>query len=144
AMIELPAAIHLASHLAKEVDFFALGTNDLIQYLLAADRSNPRVQNHYDPLHPAVLQCIDRLVSVTRSEGKDLCLCGEMSTDPACLLALIGLGIRDFSLSAPYIPQLKNIINQLDSSAAEAVVRQALELGDSSDIRHLLDSHLEY
>ncbi|MFO7812986.1 MAG: phosphoenolpyruvate--protein phosphotransferase [Pelovirga sp.] len=144
AMIELPAAIHLASHLAKEVDFFALGTNDLIQYLLAADRSNPRVQNHYDPLHPAVLQCIDRLVSVTRSEGKDLCLCGEMSTDPACLLALIGLGIRDFSLSAPYIPQLKNIINQLDSSAAEAVVRQALKLGDSSDIRHLLDSHLEY
>ncbi|MBD1399465.1 phosphoenolpyruvate--protein phosphotransferase [Pelovirga terrestris] len=144
AMIEIPAAIHLAPHLAKEVDFFALGTNDLIQYLLAADRSNPRVQNHYDPLHPAVLQSIDRLVSVARSEGTELCLCGEMATDPACLLALIGLGIRDFSLSAPYIPQLKNIINQLDSSAAEAIMRQALELGDSSDIRHLLDSHLEY
>jgi phosphotransferase system enzyme I (PtsP) len=144
AMIELPAAIHLAPHLAKEVDFFALGTNDLIQYLLAADRSNPRVQNHYDPLHPAVLQSIDRLVSVTRSEGTELCVCGEMATDPACLLALIGLGIRDFSLSAPYIPQLKSIINQLDSGAAEAIIRQALELGDSSDIRHLLDSHLAY
>jgi phosphotransferase system enzyme I (PtsP) len=144
AMIELPAAIHLAPHLAKEVDFFALGTNDLIQYLLAADRSNPRVQSYYDPLHPAVLQSIERLVAVTRSEEKELCLCGEMATDPACLLALIGLGIRDFSLSAPYIPQLKNIINQLDSSAAEAIMRQALKLGDSSDIRHLLDSHLEY
>ncbi len=144
AMIEVPAAIYLASHLAKEVDFFALGTNDLIQYLLAADRSNPRVQNHYDPLHPAVLQSIDSLVAVTRSEGKELCLCGEMATDPVCLLALIGLGIRDFSLSAPYIPQLKNIISQLDSSEAEAIMRQALELGDSSDIRHLLESHLEY
>jgi phosphotransferase system enzyme I (PtsP) len=144
AMIELPAAIHLAPHLAKEVDFFALGTNDLIQYLLAADRSNPRVQNHYDPLHPAVLQSIERLVAVTRSEGTQLCVCGEMATDPACLLALIGLGIRDFSLSAPYIPQLKNIINQLDSSAAEGIIHQALKLGDSSDIRHLLDSHLAY
>ncbi len=144
AMIEIPAAIHLAPHLAKEVDFFALGSNDLIQYLLAADRSNPRVQNHYDPLHPAVLQSIDTLVSVAHSAGTDLCLCGEMATDPACLLALIGLGIRDFSLSAPYIPQLKNIINQLDSNAAQAVIRQALELGDSSEIRHLLDSHLAY
>ncbi len=144
AMIEIPAAIHLAPHLAKEVDFFALGTNDLIQYLLAADRSNPRVQNHYDPLHPAVLQSIATLVAVARSQGTELCLCGEMATDPVCLLALIGLGIRDFSLSAPYIPQLKNIINQIDSSAAEAIMRQALELGDSEDIRQLLDAHLEY
>ncbi len=144
AMIEIPAAIHLAPHLAREVDFFALGTNDLIQYLLAADRSNPRVQNHYDPLHPAVLQSIDTLVAVARREGIELCLCGEMATDPVCLLALIGLGIRDFSLSAPYIPQLKSIINQLDSSAAEAIMRQALALGDSADIRQLLDSHLEY
>jgi len=144
AMIEIPAAIHLAPHLAKEVDFFALGTNDLIQYLLAADRSNPRVQNHYDPLHPAVLQSIAALVAVARSQGTELCLCGEMATDPVCLLALIGLGIRDFSLSAPYIPQLKNIINQIDSNAAEAVMRKALELGDSNDIRRLLDAHLEY
>ena len=144
AMIEIPAAIHLAPHLAKEVDFFALGTNDLIQYLLAADRSNPRVQSHYDPLHPAVLQSIDQLVAVARIHGTELCLCGEMATDPVCLLALIGLGIRDFSLSAPYIPQLKNIINQIDSGAAETITRRALELGDSTEIRHLLESLLDF
>ncbi|MBW6509544.1 MAG: phosphoenolpyruvate--protein phosphotransferase [Desulfuromonadales bacterium] len=144
AMIEIPAAIQLAPHLAQEVDFFALGTNDLIQYLLAADRSNPRVQNHYDPLHPAVLQSIDQLVAVTRKHGTELCLCGEMATDPVCLLALIGLGIRDFSLSAPYIPQLKNIINQIDSGAAETITRKALELGDSTEIRSLLESLLDY
>lgn len=144
AMIEIPAAIHLAPHLAREVDFFALGTNDLIQYLLAADRSNPRVQNHYDPLHPAVLQSIDQLVTVARSQNTEVCLCGEMATDPVCLLALIGLGIRDFSLSAPYIPQLKNIINQLDANRAQAITRQALELGDSTEIRQLLEPLLDY
>ena len=142
AMIEVPAAIHLASHLAREVDFFALGTNDLIQYLLAADRSNPRVQGHYDPLHPGVLHSLFSLVTTAREQGTGICLCGEMAADPVCLLALIGLGIHDFSLSAPYIPQLKNIIRRIDSNEAQAVVRQALQLSGSSEIRHLLESLL--
>ncbi len=144
AMIEIPAAVHLAPHLAREVDFFALGTNDLIQYLLAADRSNPRVQNHYDPLHPAVLLSLDNLVTSAQEQDTEICLCGEMASDPVCLLALIGLGIRDFSLSAPYIPQLKNIIRYIDSSEAQAVTRQALKLGDSTEIRHLLESLLHH
>ena len=144
AMIEIPAAVYLAPHLAKEVDFFALGTNDLIQYLLAADRSNPRVQNHYDPLHPAVLLSLDNLITTAREQGTDICLCGEMASDPVCLLALIGLGIRDFSLSAPYIPQLKNIIKHIDSSEAQAATRQALKLAGSTEIRHLLESLLEH
>ena len=144
AMIEIPAAVHLAPHLAQEVDFFALGTNDLIQYLLAADRSNPRVQNHYDPLHPGVLLSLDSLISTAHEQGTDLCLCGEMASDPVCLLALIGLGIRDFSLSAPYIPQLKHIIKHIDSNEAQAVTRQALKLSGSTEIRHLLESLLEH
>lgn len=142
AMIEVPAAVRLAPHLAREVDFFALGTNDLIQYLLAADRSNPRVQNHYDPLHPAVLLSLESLVNTARGQGTDICLCGEMATDPACLLALIGLGIRDFSLSAPYIPQLKNLLSRIDSTTAATVTRRALQLGDSTEIRNLLDATL--
>ncbi len=112
AMIEVPAAVRLAPHLAKEVDFFALGTNDLIQYLLAADRSNPRVQSYYDPLHPAVLLSLESLAEVVNKNGIDLCLCGEMASDPACLLALIGLNFREFSLSAPCLPRLKRFINR--------------------------------
>ena len=139
AMIEVPAAIRLAPHLAKEVDFFALGTNDLIQYLLAADRSNPRVQNYYDPLHPAVLLSLDCLVQAAHKNNVELCVCGEMATDPVCLLALIGLGIHEFSLSAPYIPQLKNFINRIDTETAEKLVQSLLLEADSSTIREALN-----
>jgi len=139
AMIEVPAAVRLAPHLAKEVDFFALGTNDLIQYLLAADRSNPRVQKYYDPLHPAVLLSLDSLVQAALKNKVELCVCGEMATDPACLLALIGLGIHEFSLSAPYIPRLKNFINRIDTVAAEKLLQSLLLEADSSTIRETLD-----
>lgn len=141
-MIEVPAAVRLGPHLAKEVDFFALGTNDLIQYLLAADRSNPRVQNHYDPLHPAVLLSLESIIVTAKEQNVDLCLCGEMATDPACLLLLIGLGVRDFSLSAPYIPQLKHLLSRVDSHLAANIAQQALQLADSSSIRRLLQETL--
>ncbi len=143
AMIEVPAAVRLAPHLAKEVNFFALGTNDLIQYLLAADRSNPRVENYYDPLHPAVLLSLDCLVQAALKNNVELCACGEMATDPACLLALIGLGIHEFSLSAPYIPQLKKFINRIDTVAAEKLVQSLLLEADSSTIRKALDQAIK-
>ncbi|MFO7576546.1 MAG: phosphoenolpyruvate--protein phosphotransferase [Pelovirga sp.] len=143
AMIEVPAAVRLAPHLAREVDFFALGTNDLIQYLLAADRSNPLVQKHYDPLHPAVLLSIAALISSAREQSVDLCLCGEMATDPACLLVLVGLGLRDFSLSAPYIPQLKHLLSRIDSSHAEEIAARALQMDDSTQIRQLVEAVLD-
>lgn len=143
AMIEVPAAVRLGPHLAKEVDFFALGTNDLIQYLLAADRSNPRVQDHYDPLHPAVLLSLESIIATARDHQVDLCVCGEMATDHACLLLLIGLGVRDFSLSAPYIPQLKHLLGKIDSQQAADIAHQALQLADSTSIRRLLQSTLD-
>jgi len=139
AMIEVPAAVRLAPHLANEVDFFSLGTNDLIQYLLAADRSNPLVENYYDPLHPAVLQSIDYLSQVARQKNIDLCLCGEMATDPANLLVLIGLGIHQFSLSAPFIPKLKELLRQVPVSLAEATAQKILQQADSASIRKILD-----
>lgn len=144
AMIEVPAAIRLAPHLAREVDFFALGTNDLIQYLLAADRSNPRVQNYYDPLHPAVLLAIDSLSKTAQQYGIKLCLCGEMAADPACLLALIGLNIREFSLSAPCLPRLKRFINQIDTAAAQEQVQQLLLEADGSTIRARLEETIKH
>ncbi len=142
AMIEVPAAVRLAHHLAKEMDFFALGTNDLIQYLLAADRSNPRVESYYDPLHPAVLLSLEGISKAARDNNIDICVCGEMATDPACLLALIGIGIHEFSLSAPYIPQLKRFISRIDSKAAETLACDILEKADSKTIRKMLENYI--
>lgn len=135
AMIEVPAAVRLAPHLAAEVDFFAIGTNDLIQYMLAADRSNPLVQNYYDPLHPAVLSALADLSEVAKLARIDLCLCGEMATDNSCLYALIGLGIDQFSLSAPYIPLLKDFLGKVSMADARKVAAEILQMSNSRDIR---------
>ncbi len=142
AMIEVPAAVRLAPHLAKEVDFFALGTNDLIQYMLAADRSNPRVENYYDPLHPAVLLSIASLAETAREHNIKLCVCGEMAADPACLIALIGLGIHEFSLSAPYIPQLKKFLGWIDSKEVSALADDFLTCAHSREIRSQIEDYI--
>jgi len=142
SMIEVPAAVRLAPHLAREVDFFALGTNDLIQYLLAADRSNPRVEDYYDPLHPAVLLSIDSLAKIARENNIKLCVCGEMATDPVCLVALIGLGIHEFSLSAPYIPQLKKFLGWIDTKEAQALAAQFLQKARSREIRAAIEDYI--
>jgi phosphotransferase system enzyme I (PtsP) len=142
AMIEVPAAVYLAPHLAAEVDFFSVGTNDLIQYLLAADRSNPLVESYYDPLHPAVLQALAYLSQVAREKEIDLCLCGEMATDPANLLILIGLGIHQFSLSAPFIPKLKELLGQIPLSLARDTAQRVLQQSDSAGTREILNEVL--
>lgn len=142
AMIEVPAAIQLAPHLANEVDFFALGTNDLIQYMLAADRSNPLVQSYYDPLHPAVLSSLAYIAEVARTKQIDLCLCGEMATDKHCLFALIGLGIEQFSLSAPYIPHLKDFLRNVSLAEARKVAADILQMSSSSQIKQRIDQAL--
>ncbi len=143
AMIEVPAAVRLAPHLAQEVDFFALGTNDLIQYMLAADRSNPLVQSYYDPLHPAVLSALAYLTDVAREKQIDICLCGEMATDNSCLYALIGMGIEQFSLSAPYIPHLKDFLLKVSLKQARQVTGEILQMGSSSEIRERIDFALK-
>jgi phosphotransferase system enzyme I (PtsP) len=138
-MIEVPAAVKLAPQLAREVDFFALGTNDLIQYMLAADRNNPLVNKYYDPLHPAVLLVLQEVAEVARQAGKGLCLCGEMASDPAHVLVLLGMGIREFSMAGPFIPRTKMLLQKLEIAEAEEATRKALEMTDSRRIReHLL------
>lgn len=143
AMIEVPAAVSLAPHLAAEVDFFSLGTNDLIQYMLAADRSNPLVQSYYDPLHPAVLSSLAYLAKIAKEKQIDLCLCGEMATDNSCLYAMIGMGIDQFSLSAPYIPHLKDFLSKVSLEEARKVTAKILQMSSSVEIRTHLAQALE-
>ncbi|NLC71820.1 MAG: phosphoenolpyruvate--protein phosphotransferase [Desulfuromonadaceae bacterium] len=142
AMIEIPAAVRMVSHLAREVDFFCLGTNDLIQYMLAADRGNPLVRRFYDPLHPAVLQVVKDVREETGRAGKCLCLCGEMASDPLCFLALFGLGIREFSMPSPFIPRIKAFLSRISSGQGERIGERILAMGTSSEIRHFLQENI--
>jgi len=140
-MIEVPAAVVMIRRLAQEVDFFALGTNDLIQYILAADRNNPLVSKYYDPLHPAVLRVLNKVNATATELGKGVCVCGEMSSDPVNLLAMLGMGIREFSLPAPFIPRTKAFLQRVNLKTAEAACRNVLDLTSANDIRrHLKDA----
>lgn len=142
-MIEVPAAIHIARQLAGKVDFFALGTNDLVQYLLAADRNNPLVSKYYDPLHPAVIKVLGDLAEIAAASGIEVCVCGEMATDPLNLLVLIGLGIREFSMPAPFIPRTKMFLKDLDSQLAHDTARAVLDMSETLTIRSYLIDQLK-
>jgi len=137
-MIEIPAAVQTAHLLIKEVDFFSIGTNDLIQYTLAADRNNPKVKKYYDPYHPAILHSIKKVADVAHSAGKKVSLCGEMAADPVNLVLLLGMGIFDFSLSAPYIPVIKQTILNLSLSRAKKIAEHALTLESAASVREYM------
>lgn len=102
-MIEIPAAALLADLFAKEVDFFSIGTNDLVQYTFAADRMNPKLSYLNDPLHPAILQLINRVITAAHAHGKWVGMCGEMAGSKHALPILLGLGLDEFSMSASAI-----------------------------------------
>jgi phosphotransferase system enzyme I (PtsP) len=137
-MIEIPAAVQTAHLLIKEVDFFSIGTNDLIQYTLAADRNNPKVKKYYDPHHPAVLHSIKKVADVALAAGKKVSLCGEMAVEPVNTVLLLGMGITDFSLSAPYIPVIKQTIRKIAITRAEEIAEHALTMESSADVRNYL------
>lgn len=140
-MIEVPAAVAIADQLASEADFFSIGTNDLVQYAMAADRTNSRVAAMADTFQPAVLRMIGQSVDAAGRAGISTTLCGEMAADPLATALLIGLGIEEFSVSAPLIPEVKQAIGRCSLQEAEAIARHALTL-DSSDAvrRYLVDS----
>ncbi|MBS1854962.1 MAG: phosphoenolpyruvate--protein phosphotransferase [Acidobacteria bacterium] len=137
-MIEVPAAVAIADGLAREADFFSIGSNDLIQYTLAADRTNTRVTPIADPFHPAVLDMLRRTIEAGRRGGIEVALCGELAADPLATPLLLGLGIEEFSVSAPLIPGLKGAISQWSMADAKDVCREALALDTASAIRSLL------
>ncbi|BCS53474.1 phosphoenolpyruvate--protein phosphotransferase [Geobacter sp. SVR] len=111
-MIEVPSAVVVADLLAREVDFFSVGTNDLIQYTLAIDRSNENLENMFHPLHPAILRSLRRIVEVAHEAGIEACICGEMAGDPLYLPVLLGLGFDELSMAAASIPRVKQVLRR--------------------------------
>ena len=137
-MIEVPAAAVLADRLAAEVDFFSLGTNDLTQYLFAADRTNPELATLADSLHPALLHIIDRVVRAAHAQHRWVGICGEMASDLSALPLLVGLGVDELSVHPPLVPRIKAAIRRLHSREAAAVSATALEAESGAAVRHLL------
>jgi phosphoenolpyruvate-protein phosphotransferase (PTS system enzyme I) len=133
-MIEVPAAAITADQLAKEADFFSIGTNDLCQYTLAVDRMNEKVKDLYDPFHPAVLRLIRYVIDQGRRHNIPVGMCGELAGDPLATLMLVGMGLDEFSMNAPSIPVIKNIILQNSGETAKAVWEKVAEMNRSVDI----------
>ncbi|HCF29939.1 MAG TPA: HPr family phosphocarrier protein, partial [Cyanobacteria bacterium UBA11049] len=139
-MVEVPSAVAIADRLATEVDFFSIGTNDLSQYVMAADRTNPKVATLADPLHPAVLQMIHQTVEAAHQAGIWVGLCGEIAADPLAVSLLLGLGIDEFSLNPQAIPTLKQKITYLTVTESEAISASALKLDSAAKVRSLLST----
>ena len=125
-MIEVPSAAIMADQLAKEADFFSIGTNDLCQYTLAVDRMNEKIKALYDPFHPAVLRLIRSVIEQGLLHHLPVEMCGELAGDPQATLLLLGMGLRDFSMNAPSIPVVKNMILQTSMTLARAVCTEEM------------------
>jgi phosphotransferase system enzyme I (PtsI) len=137
-VIEIPAAAYTADLLAREVDFFTIGTNDLIQYCLAVDRSDERVSRLYEPLHPAILRVIVMVRRAAVRHRIPVSLCGEMASDPALLTLLVGLGLTEFSMTPGAIPVAKQVLAEVRSDDLRAMARRILRLATVEDIQREL------
>jgi phosphotransferase system enzyme I (PtsI) len=133
-MIEVPSAALIADRLAREVDFFSIGTNDLIQYALAVDRNNEHVAELYQPLHPALLRMVRFVVDSARTTGIEVSVCGEMASDSQVAPLLIGLGLRRLSMSPRAVARVKTLLRGLDVAELEEMARHCLDLGSASEV----------
>jgi phosphocarrier protein FPr len=137
-MIEVPSAALLADRLAEDADFFSIGTNDLAQYALAAERGNARVAALADALDPAVLRLIELTVTAAGARGRWVGVCGELAADPVATPLLLGLGVRELSMAAPAIPHVKRAVRDTDLAAARELAQDALGLASAAEVRDLL------
>ena len=142
-MVETPAAVMIARELAPHVSFFSIGSNDLIQYALAADRGNEKVAYLYKPLHPGVLRFIDETIRVGRESGIWVGLCGEMSSDVVCAYVLLGLGIDELSTSPYVVPEIKEKVRSVYFSEAEKIARHVLTLRTASEVEQAVLEKME-
>ena len=133
-MIEVPAAAVISPILAKYVDFFSIGTNDLCQYTLAVDRMNEAIGSLYQPLHPGVLRLIKHVIDASHEHGKFTGMCGELASDPVATMILLGLGLDEFSMTASSIPLIKNILRSVSKAECEEVANKALTMDTAEEI----------
>ncbi len=142
-MLETPAAVAICDLLATEVDFFSVGTNDLVQYLLAVDRVNNRIAFLYEPHHPAVIRSLKSICQVTNEKKKPVTVCGEIAGDPHFLPLLLGLGLNSFSASVPLLPELKFFARRFTMEEAQRLTRKAERLSRPSEVKELLKNFYE-
>ena len=137
-MVEVPSAVLLAEEFAREVDFFSIGTNDLIQYTLACDRSDPSVANLYRSGDPSILRLIQMVMRAAEKHNKPVTVCGQMSSDPRFIPLLMGLGLRNLSVTPHAIPRLKEVVRNVSIADAERISAHACELDLARDVEHFL------
>ncbi len=141
-MVEVPSAVILAEEFAREVDFFSIGTNDLIQYTLACDRSDPAVSNLYRSGDPSILRLIQMVLRAAEKHGKPVTVCGQMSSDPRFIPLLLGMGLRSLSATPQAIPRLKEVVRNLSISEAVGISQHASSLDLARDVEHYLQGEL--
>jgi phosphoenolpyruvate-protein phosphotransferase (PTS system enzyme I) len=137
-MIEVPSAALTADLLGAEAEFFSIGTNDLIQYCLAVDRTDDRVSRLYEPLHPAILRMIRLVVRAARHHRIPVAVCGEMAADPALLTLLVGLGLTEFSMTPAAIAVAKQLLRGVSAAEARRAAGRALRAGTPADVEKAL------
>ncbi|MFH0935684.1 MAG: phosphoenolpyruvate--protein phosphotransferase [Candidatus Omnitrophota bacterium] len=142
AMIEVPSAAMTTDILAREANFFSIGTNDLIQYSLAVDRVNEKVAYLYEPAHPAVLRLIKNIIDSAHKAGVKVGMCGEMAGEPSFALMLLGLGLDEFSMPPQVIPEIKYIIRSVSFKQAEEIARKAMQLSTGREVENFTKSKL--
>ncbi|MDD7544220.1 phosphoenolpyruvate-protein phosphotransferase PtsI [Actinobacillus porcinus] len=142
-MVETPSAAVNAKFLAKEVDFFSIGTNDLTQYTLAVDRGNEMISHLYNPMSPSVLGLIKQVIDASHAEGKWTGMCGELAGDERATLLLLGMGLDEFSMSAISVPRIKKLIRNVNYADAKALAEKALQVPTAAEIEQLVDEFLK-
>jgi phosphoenolpyruvate-protein kinase (PTS system EI component) len=142
-MLEVPAAALCIEELLHEVDFVSIGSNDLIQYLMAADRDNPKVAHLCEPYSPALLRLLNQVIKACNDHGKPVTLCGEMAGRPRCFLPLFGMGLRRLSMSPAFIPSIKELLRHTTLEMAQNITRRVLRLHTVNEIRGYLTTKVQ-
>lgn len=143
-MIETPSAVLLADLLAKEVDFFSVGTNDLIQYCLAVDRGNEHVAYLYDPFHPTILRALKQVVDAAHHAGIKACICGEMASDPMSSLVLLAMGYTELSMNSTGISRVKKLLRQWNAADGDELLQQLLQRSTAVEVMDVLKAAMKH
>jgi phosphoenolpyruvate-protein kinase (PTS system EI component) len=142
-MIEVPGAALCIDAILDHVDFVSIGSNDLIQYVMAADRDNPKVAHLCDPFTPAIYRLLHQVISACVARNKPVTICGEMAGRPRCVLALFGMGMRAFSMSPGFVPSVKELIRALDVPTAQKIAECVLRMTTVAELTQCLTSEVK-